>query len=118
MNHKQMFVIITIIIAIISISVIGGVYVANQSPVGHNTPPATVVFNQNEDTVTMDITHVDEKRANNIFIQYNNTVIADNLTSGEIVTLYGFKCNNTIYVYDEENGELEGIVSYKIDCVN
>jgi hypothetical protein len=55
----------------------------------------------------MDITHVDKKRANNISIQYNNMVIADNLNTGDTVTLSEFECNNTIYVYNEKNEELE-----------
>jgi hypothetical protein len=86
----------------------GSIHYLNQfHSVGHDTPPATVVFNQDSNTVTMDITHVDKKRANNISIQYNNMVIADNLNTGDTVTLSEFECNNTIYVYNEKNEELE-----------
>ena len=116
MNYKHVAIIIFIIF-IIFISVISGIYYPNQLPVGHDTPPATVVFNQDEDKITINVSYVDKKRANNISIHYNNTVIADNLKTGDTVTLSEFSCNNTVYAYDKKRDGLKEISGYTIDCI-
>lgn len=115
MNYKY----VAIIIFIICISVISGIYYLNQLPPlgGPDTPSATVVFYQEGNNITMNVTSV-EKGVNNISIHYNNTVIADNLIAGDTVMLSEYSCNNTIYVYHEEQDGLKEISSYPIICVD
>jgi len=116
MDYKNILIVI-IIISIISVLFIGSIYYLNQSPVGHDTP-ATIVFNQDEDNITINVSYVDKKRANNISIHYNNTVIADNLKTGDTVMLSEFSCNNTVYTYDEKRDGLKEISGYTIDCID
>ena len=45
-------------------------------------------------------------------------MIADNLIAWDTVMLSEYSCNNTIYVYHEEQDGLKEISSYPIICVD